>query len=1294
MDKYIETKRKIQEALRGNGYSNKSITLPEFNFLYEPYKDRVSEEIFSDFLGMPEKSLERLQKGITSSVIILKTDEPLLTREYELQDLLRPLHTNELIDYEQFCRIFEPYKDEMNENSFSRILGLAQYTFLNMKKIKGKRGIIFKTPEVSQERMIEVQREVISKGYINRKISYDEFLELYEPYRLEMQDFEFAKITRIRDVAKLRDGRKQYVIIFNGFISLEREEKKDEIIQELKDQGYCNKHMSLEDINELYEKYSKDITFDEFIEMLEITRSQLSTIKNTKGRVIVLKTEKASEDLKDRIEFELRQKGYSNKLVSKEEFDELFRPYSSKLTIEEFGQAVGLSSASYGNLKRNRATILSTYRPTEERGEEVREELRNLGYEDGTEITYPEFIDLFNKYQTEMVEIEFAEVLGITYGKYRDMKYKGKSIKLFASISNVPAKRMAEIRIDLRNQGYSGRLIQKNVFDELYEPYREELTTSDFEKVLMLNLSQAAALRKTDSKPATILPYERLSNERRNQIKEESDTLIGLDEEYINKEIFMSLYDRYKTEISAEEYAELLGLTIYAVKNSKNNPNLKLRIRGKKEEPKAKEEPKKVIEKSHRIQTDDTAHTKAQKSLNAKRALKKRIIEELKSQGHTNELVDYNQFSALYKPYTRGISETEFYTLLGISYSNFKDLKDGKIRCIILKENTKIDEYIRRVKAEVFELGIDGTLIDYDTFKKIYSNYSEQFSERQFAKVLGIDILKNLKVSRMRVTLKKKVFKIAMHQLKNSREYSMEELEQICSKLDISVEELFQYLRGVYNPKIKDVKKVSVNSLLKKGKIYIGDITPELEDRIKTIAETNGYDGRLISNANVDRLFSDYYIVMSKSRLLQILGIEYTISDHYGTIERRRILLKRNQIKNALDELLEARYYTQEELRRVCSRNNLSVKELLQYLIGIHTKGIDELKKINVDDLLKKDRLYLGEVTPEIKEIIVDEILKRGYDGKLIKLSELQKLYLPYRILMSKFAFTQIIGASNRERDVSKKGDQMTRIVLKRRELENILSNLSTPRYYSHGELDDMCSQNGVSLEEFLQYYMTNHRRNILDSKTLDVSEQLKMDKIFFGVAPIPKEFLDNHMEEILTIGKKIEDMLKRKLIKYTGNLIDVYTDAILDLIQKNGSLVYNSKDDDEAINRIKSYLKLSITDRYIRESKKTIMTSLDETIYDDDNEQTRYSYLASKEKKPEDNAVEIVRNILQEEKRIPHNTIMQILAETRDMYKKGYKYEDIVDEMQDKYGITPNELLKILKGELARKIENKDPQK
>ena len=69
--------------------------------------------------------------------------------------------------------------------------------------------------------------------------------------------------------------------------------------------------------------------------------------------------------------------------------------------------------------------------------------------------------------------------------------------------------------------------------------------------------------------------------------------------------------------------------------------------------------------------------------------------------------------------------------------------------------------------------------------------------------------------------------------------------------------------------------------------------------------------------------------------------------------------------------------------------------------------------------------------------------------------------------------------------------------------------------------------------------------------------------------------------------------------------------------------------------------------------------------------------------------------SILSQEKiRIPHNTIMQILAETRDMYKKGYEYEDIVDEMQDKYGITPNELLKILQGELARKIEDKDYQK
>ena len=183
-------------------------------------------------------------------------------------------------------------------------------------------------------------------------------------------------------------------------------------------------------------------------------------------------------------------------------------------------------------------------------------------------------------------------------------------------------------------------------------------------------------------------------------------------------------------------------------------------------------------------------------------------------------------------------------------------------------------------------------------------------------------------------------------------------------------------------------------------------------------------------------------------------------------------------------------------------------------------------------------------------------------------------------------------------------------------------------------------------------------------------------------------------MEEILNIGKKIENMLKRKLIKYSGNLIDVYTDAILDLIQKNGSLVYNSKDDDEAINSIKRYLKISITGRYIGEAKKTIMTSLDEKIYDDDKDQTRHNYIASKEKTPDEIAVEIVRDISQEKIRIPHNTIMQILAETRDMYKKGYKYEDIVDEMQDKYGITPNELLKILQGELARKIEDKDSQK
>ena len=115
------------------------------------------------------------------------------------EELIKQGYANKHITYSEFLAIYEPYKEEMSEKEFIQVLGISYSNFQNIKN-RNKRAIILKK-KIEKRELEELKKFIISdltqKGYGDKKIDYNEFLSLYEPYRGEVKESEFASILGI-----------------------------------------------------------------------------------------------------------------------------------------------------------------------------------------------------------------------------------------------------------------------------------------------------------------------------------------------------------------------------------------------------------------------------------------------------------------------------------------------------------------------------------------------------------------------------------------------------------------------------------------------------------------------------------------------------------------------------------------------------------------------------------------------------------------------------------------------------------------------------------------------------------------------------------------------------------------------------------------------------------------------------------------------------------------------------------------------------------------------------------------
>ena len=207
-----------------------------------------------------------------------------------------------------------------------------------------------------EERYKEIREKLISQGYANKNVTYDEFLFLYEPYKEEMSEKEFATVLGVSygNWQSIKNRGTKTKILKQTRTEEENEELKQRIIRDLIAKGYERKSIEYSEFLELYKPYEKQLIESEFASYIGISYKNWESIKNRGTKAKILKqarTEGENEELKQRIIRDLIAKGYEGKSIGYSEFLELYKPYEKKLRESEFASYIGISYGNWQNIK-------------------------------------------------------------------------------------------------------------------------------------------------------------------------------------------------------------------------------------------------------------------------------------------------------------------------------------------------------------------------------------------------------------------------------------------------------------------------------------------------------------------------------------------------------------------------------------------------------------------------------------------------------------------------------------------------------------------------------------------------------------------------------------------------------------------------------------------------------------------------------------------------------------------------------------------------------------------------------
>lgn len=398
-----------------------------------------------------------------------------------INNLKQAGYANKTIQYSDFLKIYEPYKSIMSELEFAYLLGINYEKFRSLRSKGTKTKILVQT--ASSELKETIINKLRSLGYTNRKINYSEFLELYKEYSTQITEKDFSEIIGIT-YSRYRNIKNKG----NKTTILPLDIDANKIRNEIQRKYGSNILIDYEKFLELYKPYKSQLNSEStFAEILGITIGNFSSMKNLGTKAKILKPDNASEDLKVSIRTSIINQGYEHKLIDYSEFLLLYKPYSGTLTELHFARILGITSTKYNQIRFcNTRTYVFGKAPQHvidiDSQKGILDELISTGYSN-RKIQYPEFLQIYEKYKSKIDELQFANLIGISYSNFMSLKHQKNGV-IILKTDHLSDEQLQKISVDEKIKAITGQYIGYSQFLELYATYSNFMTELQFAEAI------------------------------------------------------------------------------------------------------------------------------------------------------------------------------------------------------------------------------------------------------------------------------------------------------------------------------------------------------------------------------------------------------------------------------------------------------------------------------------------------------------------------------------------------------------------------------------------------------------------------------------------------------------------------------------------------------------------------------------------------------------------------------------------------------------------------------------------
>lgn len=219
MNNFEDLEKRIIKELSKKIYFNMSISYKEFLNLYEPYKSIIEEEEFAKILGITYDNWQSIKnRGTRTKIKATKLNKEI--SDMRINQIIGEIRSkgfeDKVISYAEFLQLYEAYKTEMSEPDFAQVIGITYTNWSNMRNANSRARILKPvSKQISEERVNEIKQEIIKAGYANKLISYEELLQLYEPFKEEITESDFAQMLGITYLNwnNMRGGKRRIRIL-------------------------------------------------------------------------------------------------------------------------------------------------------------------------------------------------------------------------------------------------------------------------------------------------------------------------------------------------------------------------------------------------------------------------------------------------------------------------------------------------------------------------------------------------------------------------------------------------------------------------------------------------------------------------------------------------------------------------------------------------------------------------------------------------------------------------------------------------------------------------------------------------------------------------------------------------------------------------------------------------------------------------------------------------------------------------------------------------------------------------